>query len=368
MLISDTDSVGRVYSFKRFGPEGDVETYCNRQDFLVTSGATPGDKYLMFQAMAVAEQHLLHSEVALEFRVEVPLTAANIPGLNFQATAHFYRIYGGRWDSHLSPAAPYPVVLNLRKYPTHGRTGKAFFAGALREMDIRRDEDGRVWLKPGHDTANLAHDFYHAKMFESPFVPVLSTHDWGSFQPREVRLIERFGGFTAQRITSVPDAQQRKTYLAFPYRQQCHDFAPILHDAGAMYRHLCYDVGEEVEIDLLVNFLVMWAPVKNSLMSISEYYTEGVKLSLAPQWRPMAGFNPHTLEAQNIIEQMKIVEDKFIEELKELMSSYPDGVPQTDLQSLERRTWQLAGMYALFFERERFTGTPIPLDINAPAQ
>lgn len=368
MSLLTGGTVQRAYSFKRFASGGKVQTFCNRQDFLGAGEESEGNLYLMLEAFRVAEQHLLHNEVEMNFRVAIPLTVANMPGLQFKAYAEFFLMRGGLQDYHLSPAAPFPVVLNVRKYPTHGRTGKMYYAGALREMDIRRDERGRVYLRPGHDPANLQHDFFHAKMFESPLLPVISTSVGGSFQPVSVRAVEKFGGFTAQRLTSIPDAQQRKTYVAFPYRAMCHDLAPLLQVAGNYWWWLAHERGAEVNTLEVSNFFGVLAPVVQQIEQVMEYYDEGTELSLAPNWRPSAGLNPYTMAAQDLINRMVEVSSKFTEEIQDLISIYPETVPQHEIQKLERRTWQLAGMYALYFERERFTGVPIPIDLDAPEQ
>ena len=349
---------------KRFNVETIPTTFCNRHDWLVDVGASRTDLENQLNFQTVAEQHTLRNSVTIPWRVMLPCTIGQRIGKDMTAMAVFFQVYGGGAGTGLDAAADWPIMFVIRKYAGVGRSGRVGFFGAIRKRDINTDESGQVYLKGGWNPPNLQRQYFNAYMQQGPFRPVIAPSQPGNFIPNDARVITHYAGESALKLRSVPDAQQRKTPSGLTYRQKCHDWVPLMQDCGADYRRMCWAVGANVPKGQLTNFRVRLQRCVSAWADVRAYYDSGLDPQFASKWRPTAGLDPYIMEAIDIADGMKEVTDKFTEEVDEILGEPGTIVTAIRLRELEFRTWQMAGHYALFFERERFTGTPIPFSIS----
>lgn len=355
--------VWRGYSFKRFAVESVPTTFCNRHDWLVPFGATRTDLESQLNFQTVAEQHTLRNSVTIPWRVMLPCTVGQQLGKNMAAMAVFHQVGGGGAGTGIDAAVEWPIMFVMRKHAEWGRSGRVGFFGAVRKRDVRTDEKGRVYLPGGWNPPNLQRQYFNAYMTQGPFRPCIAPSQPGNFIPDSARIITHYGSESVIRLTSTPDAQKRKTPSGLSYRKKCHDWVPLMQDAGYDYRRMCWQFGAQVDKPQIRNFRTRFQRCVIAWNDIKQYYDNGLDPELAAKWRPTAGHDPFIGEAIDISAGMVEVMEKFAEEIEEVLAEPTVNIPATRLRELEFRTWQMAGHYALFFERERFTGNPIPFNV-----
>jgi hypothetical protein len=303
---------------------------------------------------------MLHQEVKLVMRVAFPVTIGNAAGTSFDAYAEFNTVTGAMGGWNVSPAVKYPIMTTIRKYCESGRGGRYMFVGAMREIDVNYAPDGRVYLKGLWSPPQLQRNYFNNFMLNGVFKPYVAPSYPGNSIPDWARKIRGFGNINVLRITTLPDAQDRKTIIATPFRKKCHDWVLTLAIMGTEYKALCFNRGVNVPKTQIISFRTLLQNCGIGWAGITDYYTTGLSSSIAPEWRPTAGLDPYFSESQELGQKLRDVIEEFASEIEDMLNTPGTTVPSIVLQESERRTWQMAGIYALFFERERFPGTPIP--------
>src|SRR5690606_528557 len=134
----------------------------------------------------------------------------------------------------------------MRKMATHGRSGRYFFVGALKKRDVNIDDQGRVYLRGGWAPPQLQYQYFNSYMQRGPCKPHLVRSWPGNAIPMRARRILKYGNVSAMRLTSIPDAQNRKTFIGCPYRKKCHDWIIRLQEVGLDFFRLCYQTSANV--------------------------------------------------------------------------------------------------------------------------
>lgn len=348
----------RTYSVKHITAHNPPRYSVNRFDWLNVGGSV-GFIPMCHEFLALSEQHILAPQVKKLFLVTMELTEQNDPiEDDFTAVATFGHGVGGRVTVPGDALVLYPVIMELRKYPTTGKAGKLFYEGMLYESEVNRQPDGQVFLRGGYDVGSLMWNYFNSFIDEAPMMQILVSFDRFTRQPIGWREITSYGGFEAKLLTSIPQAQRRKTFKARPYQAAAQALAQVLADFGIMFFQAAHFSGERVSPEKMADVKDALARLLSGIVGIQEYYTEGIKEDYADCWRPTSGLDPDTRRAEQILSKL----EKQVTALRKSILDLPpdeDGTfAASDFAGLEPQNGIIAGRYVRFMELERFTGTP----------
>lgn len=357
-LFNDNERIVRIYTIRRVPQSGGARFSRNRHHFLIPDATYIQAASGCFEGLGLAERHAMMPSALLFSQIAVMLPKMNEPLENLQAVASFYQGYGGRKLYGSETLVPYPVVMMMRKYCAYGRTSKLFYEGMLCDADLVYEGNGRVHLRGDYDWTALVSNYVNFYMDACPFPYIVTHTPKGAEYPAGYRTVQRFGGFTAERLTSVPDAQHRKTHRALPYQEYSRTALEPMQAAGDFVYGLChvgyptYDAAaRETIFSLVGNF-------QGALMQIAPYYGEGQEPDYADCWRPTAGLNPYSMLAQEILQKVADAVSAFGQAVADVPEDEEHRFAVSDLENALPLWYRACGLYMLFLDAERFTGTP----------
>ena len=365
MLIEPGMEILRVHTVKRIERLGRFEVYQNRKDFLFTGEFSEFYAAQVADRCALAEQHLLMPEVEIMFQAAYWFSPFNPEGGAMKCQTLYRRQRGGRNIDAGDVVVDWPMMLKIGRYPEYGRAGHLMYRGALRDRDLTTDVSGNVGLGGAYNTVGLAMAYYRAFMKETVYPAVICGFPGGAPWPVTVRVIEDWGAEKASRLTSVAQAQSRKTLVATSYRYQAYDLGDKLTSAGEFFANIGLYAPPDVDFAVVEQLKELFRQLGIDSQALLEYWKSGLDLNIAPCWRPTAGLDPYSLLGRESLSKMVLTIAQIVQALSALEPGELGTVPKEQITSIFPLAMSLAPSYALMLERTRFTGTPIPHP-NAP--
>lgn len=360
MILEPGMNILRVHTLKRLNLQGRYEVFQNRHDFLYAGDFNEFYAQQTIDRVALAEQHLLMPEVEILFQVGYWFSPFNVEGSSMKAAALFRRQNGGRTIDAGDTVVEFPLALLMRRMTASGRAGRLMFRGMLRERDLRRDTNGHYGLKGDYEGSGVTMTFFNSFMRETPYPAVVCDFAGESLYPTGARVIQSWEASQATRLSSVAQAQLRKTMQGASYRQQAHDLADKVTLAGQFFSEVLLFGGEDIPFAAVEQLIELLRAVGIAAQAIQEYWKSGLDENFAPCWRPGAGLDPYSLDGRNSLEKMVSILAQLLGELAQLEPGELGTVPRDQVQRLYPLMERAAVSYALMLERVRFTGTPIP--------
>ncbi len=357
-LLGDNERVMRTYSLRSTsGGAGGLITRMRYYHKL----EVPQQVYLhsqLWDSLQLAERHISLSTTEILGSVSLVVSSGNDPLNEFGAFTSFNGGIGGRHVDYEGAAAAYPVVMRMRKFPEYGRSSSMFFQGVLRELDIIRDREGRVYLRADYDDIGLSDSYFNFFAFQGGLLPIIPDTQPNAQYPYGYRLIKKYGGEDAIRLTSIPDAQNRKTHKAQGYQALANGLLNAMVFAGRKFREFILTGADFISGAADKELEARIAPFFGAFEQLQNYYTKGVELDDADCWRPTSGHNPHSLYAAGILQKMKERGDAATQQYQQYQRYSEGELSMEDVKSTEEQFSAIAGMFMLYLDNERFTGTP----------
>lgn len=360
MILSTSQHILRVQTVKRMYHDGNYEMWTNRHDFLFEGDFQEHYSRAVLEKVALAELHMLMPQVETLFQVGYWFSALNFEGAAFKAVANFHRQSGGRHIEFGDTPVEWPLALMMKVFPEYGRAGKLMFRGWLRERDVRRSEAAGAQLRGDYDESQLSMNYFRAFMRESPYPSVVCDFPANGRYPVGARLVKTWGAASAVRLSSVEDAQRRKTFKATPYRQDAHNLADTLTLAGQIYSEVLLYDGLRIPFERVRQLVDVVRPVQTVANNLVEYWEEGIEEAIAPCWRPTAGKDPEQIYGRAALDDMINSLAQLVGMLSEIQPDDEDRVDRREVNDLFPLMEKAAAQYVLMMNRTRFTGTPIP--------
>lgn len=357
-ILGDDQRIMRTYSLRSTSGGVSGEVTRMRYHHLLQ---TPEQVYLhnqLWDNLQLAERHISLGTTEVLGSVSLVISANNDPLNDFGAFTSFNGGLGGRHIDYEGQAAVYPVVMRMRKFPEYGKCSSMFWRGVLRELDINRDAEGRVYLHGDYDDAGLSHAYFNTFAFSGGVLPVIPDTLPGAQFPHAYRMIKNYGGEDAIRLTTVPDAQNRKTHKAQGYQSLANGLLNAIILAGREFRVLISSGADFISGAADHELENRITPFFGAFAALEEYYTIGVELDDADCWRPSSGLNPYSLYARSILQRMKERGDAAILQYQQYQRFSEGELSMEDVTATEEQFSALCGMFMLYLDRERFTGTP----------
>ena len=360
MILLPGHNILRVQTVKRMYHDGNYEMWSNRHDFYYTGDFQPHYARAVLEKVALAERHMLMPQVELLFQVGYWFSPLNFEGAAFQAVANFHRAPGGRHIDFGDTPVEWPLALLMKVFPEHGKSGKLMFRGWLRERDIRRSEAAGAQLRGDYDESQLSMSYFRAFMRESPYPAVISDFSTMSRYPTGCRFVSTWGAAAAVRLSSVEDAQRRKTFKATPYRQDAHNLSDTLTLAGQIFSEILLYDGLRIPFERVKQLIDLIRPVGLAANNLRDYWEEGIEAAIAPCWRPTAGQDPEQIYGRAALQDLINSLGQLIAMLSQIQPDDEERVDREQVQELFPLMEKAAAQYVLMMNRVRFTGTPIP--------
>lgn len=360
MILLPGQNILRVQTVKRMYHDGNWEMFSNRHDFLFAGDFQEHYARAVCEKVALAELHMMMPQVETLFQVAYWFSAVNFEGGAFKAVANFHRQAGGR---HIDPGdtpVEWPLALLMKVFPEHGKSGRLMFRGWLRERDVRRSEAAGAQLRGDYDASELSIQYFRAFMRESPYPSVICDFTPASRFPYGARLVENWGVAAAIRLSSIEDAQRRKTFRATPYRQDAHNIADKLTLAGQFFSEILIYDGLRIPFIKIEQLMELLRPVGIEANNLREYWEKGIEAAIAPCWRPTAGQDPEQQLGRAALQDMITSTGQLLAMLSQIQPDEEERVDRQQVVELLPLMEKIAAQYVLLMNRVRFTGTPIP--------
>lgn len=365
-IFTDDERIAKVYSVRHTPYVSGPRYSRNRHHFLISDATMLGAVQGCFEPIGVAEQHALMPQARIEMMVAIMLPKPTEPLENLSAICSFSQKSGGRIFVEGRPLAEWPIMLQLRKYCTYGRTSRLFYEGALADTDLVYDDAPRVHLNGTYDWTGMLSSWFNSYMLQCPLPYIAPSFPGGVEYPTGYRQVVSFGGVTAEKLTSIPGAQKRKTHRALPYQAIAQAVLEDIQIAGALAHGLAHGGYPTFSQEARQNVLSMVANVGSKLHDISDYYSDGVQPDDADCWRPSSGLNPFSLRAAQTLQICANTLATFSQSVASLPENEDGEIAALDLEGALPQYWRAIGLYMLFLDDERFTGTPryIPRELS----
>jgi hypothetical protein len=357
-IFTDEERIARIYTIRHTPyPEGGKWSR-NRHDFLLPNASLMQSVAGCFEPLGLAERHAMLPQVILVSQVALMVPKDTEALENLSAVCSYYQGYGGRIVEAGALVAPFPIVLQLRKMCAYGRSSRLFYEGMLTPSDLKFDDAPRVHLSGSYDWVGLVSSYFNTYMQQCPYPYITLTTPQGANYPSGYRNVLSFAGATAERLTSIPDAQSRKTYKAIPYMIEAQSALAQMQEVGGFADNLAHAGYPYWSEDQRANLLSLVGNFGSTLLEISQYYNEGIKPGDAACWRPTSGLNPFSVRAQATLQHVMNAVAAFGQAVSSLPFQDDYGIAATDFAGALPIFWRACGLYMLFLDDERFTGTP----------
>lgn len=360
MLLTPGKNILRVQTVKRMYHGLGYEMWSNRHDFYFEGDWQEHYSRAVLEKVALAERHMLMPQAELLFQVGYWFSPLNFEGSAFKAVATFNRAPGGRHIDFGDTPVEWPLALLMKVYPEYGRSGRLMFRGWLRERDVRRSDAAGAQLRGDYDESQLSMNYFRAFMRESPYPAVISDFGTNSRYPTGCRMVKTWGAAAAVRLSSVEDAQRRKTVKATPYRQDAHNMADSVAMAGQIFSEILSYDGARIMFERVRQLLDLIRPVGLAANNLRDYWEEGIEAAIAPCWRPTAGKDPEAIYGRAALQDLINSAGQLTAMLADITPDDENYVDRQQLFELFPLMERAAAQYVLVMNRVRFTGTPIP--------